>query len=212
MVTVIYHDVGFRAIYNRFCCFKKEGILADLAQKYLSHANDSNCILTYGYIDHNLGLSVEILACGIELGDNKYRFFAPNDTVRTHARIEAVEKIPFTTITFEDSGKYSLYTRKIENIFNISISNADIEKTRDFIFLDSSRDQYYIDDVLILFRRSTTICDRRWVRIEALKEHSFVGKLLEEPSGSVPFHKNDLVEFEVLKNPNGSLFCVCDIK
>ena len=55
------------------------------------------------------------------------------------------------------------------------------------------------------------IPNRRQVRIEPLKDHSFVGKLLEEPSQLVPFHKNDLIEFEVLNNPNASMFCVCDI-
>lgn len=68
-----YHETGFRALYRQFAAFN----LDDKYKKALSdfpNADKSNCMLVYGYIDREAGMTLEVVAAGIRTNEN-YRFF-----------------------------------------------------------------------------------------------------------------------------------------
>ena len=61
-----YSEMGFRGIYRQLNALR----LTDQLRKEITDfpdAGKANCVLTYGYIDHEAGLSMEILAAGITI-------------------------------------------------------------------------------------------------------------------------------------------------
>lgn len=202
-----YKNDGFRAIYNNFCCFELEGVLDQIAKEHLPNYSSANCVLTYGYIDHSSGLSIEIIACGRKSSDGIYKFFAPNLAVRSYASIVAVEKTPFVVITPNEKLQMR-YKEKLEILSEYQIDES-IEYSRSMIFLDDSRDHYKIDDVQVFLIKKSFQVEACWVRIESLTDHSFFGKLINEPDQDLGVHLGDIIEFIVEKNRQAKCMCFC---
>lgn len=204
---MLYSDVGFRAIYKKFCCFELQGALKEIAEKHLPGYKKANCLLAYGYIDRSKGLSIEILACGMRFENDKCQFFNPNTQVRTYARIAAVQNIQFIALS-NDEELAELYKEKLSVLSEYQTSNS-IEQTRLMTFLDSNRDQYNVDDVLVHLIKQGNQVEACWVRIESLKEHTFNASLLNEPYQNLGIHRGDLLEFRVEKNSEKNFICCC---
>ena len=56
-----YNEVGFRAYYHNYIAVPMKDKLKTVLKDFPG-ADKANCILTYGYIDHTAGLTLEILA------------------------------------------------------------------------------------------------------------------------------------------------------
>ena len=70
-----YKETGFRGWYRRFVAFpmKDEYKLPMINYPQIEKAN---CLLAYGYIDREAGLTLEVLAAGFEQ-EEKCTFFDP---------------------------------------------------------------------------------------------------------------------------------------
>ncbi len=83
-----YSKVGFRKVYKKFCLFDMNDTFKRAIIEFPG-SNEANAVLTYGYIDHQAGLTVEIL-CACKK-DGKDISIAPgNDKVRSFVRIVAI--------------------------------------------------------------------------------------------------------------------------
>lgn len=91
-----YKDTGFRALYHNFAAFMLKDTLKQCLTGY-PNADKANCILTYGYIDHEAGLTMEVLAAGIKDGDS-FTFFDSSMEVKSMLRIGAVREDEFFVI------------------------------------------------------------------------------------------------------------------
>ena len=63
-----YKDTGFRALYKHFIAFPLKHNIKQCIENY-PNVEKANCVLTYGYIDHDAGLTMEVLAAGFKDGD-----------------------------------------------------------------------------------------------------------------------------------------------
>ena len=72
-----YKEAGFRALYHRFSAFMLIDRLRE-AVKGFPKAESANSILTYGYIDHSAGFTLEVLAAG-ERTAKGFRFYDGSD-------------------------------------------------------------------------------------------------------------------------------------
>ena len=79
-----YSETGFRAIYKNFCAFPLTDAFKQSMQDYPG-IDKANCILVYGYIDHEAGLTLEVIAAGIEK-DERFKFFEPSQETRFFIR------------------------------------------------------------------------------------------------------------------------------
>ena len=143
----------------------------------------------------------------MQLENDKYSFFHPNSQVRTHASIAAVQHIQFSVLTDENRLK-EIYKDKLSVLYEYPI-NIDIEKTRQMTFLDSNRDKFYVDDILVHLIKADYQVEACWVRLESLKTHSFIGRLRNEPYQALGVHLGDLLEFRVEKNTDNKYICCC---
>ena len=71
-----YKETCFRALYKHFVAFMLKDNLRQCIENY-PDADKANCILTYGYIDREAGLTMEVLCAGYKSGDD-FSFFDQN--------------------------------------------------------------------------------------------------------------------------------------
>ena len=203
-----YTEMGFRGIYRQLNALK----LTDQIRKTIADfpdADKANCVLTYGYIDHEAGVTLEILA-GAKKDGNRFRFFNGNDSIRSFIRIEAVENDDLFWFEDADNSIKSRYSEKIKMLQGYDVSE-EIEKTRGMSFLDESRDPHCVDDVLVYLTREGLQPEGCWVRISGLGDHWIMGTLLNEPNQNFGYHLNETIAFFVQETEDKKVICYSDM-
>lgn len=203
-----YKETGFRALYKNFAVY----MLTDSLKKAIKgfpDADKADCILTYGYIDHEAGLTMEILAAGKKV-DDKFTFFDPCSEVRSSIRIGAVENDDFALIDDKNGTLSEKYSEILDMLKAFDVSEA-IEETRSMAFLDNSRSNEYIDDVLVYLTKEGLNPEGCWMRIVGLGEHSIMGELLNEPYQDFGCHVGEKIGFYVQETKDQGVICYTDM-
>lgn len=204
-----YKDTGFRAIYKHFCAFMITDAIKPSVRSFPG-ASKANCILTYGYIDRDAGLTVEILAAGTR-SSKGFRFYDGNSHVRHFIRIGAVKDEEF--FIFSDTANSSFQKRYADKLDKLKAydANEEVEKSRGMVFLDGCRDGNNIDDILVYLTRDGLRPEGCWVRINGLGDHCIRGKLLNEPKQDFGVHIRGSVSFGVQKTIDKKIICCCSL-
>lgn len=198
---------GFRALYKQCnaLMLKEEDQLLHSLENF-PQIPDANCLLVYGYVDHEQGLSFEILAMGRKEEDG-FTFAAGKHDERVIMRSRGLLDHDFYPV---DASFAQEHTRKIELLKHYDVS-PEIEKTRSMEFLDECREPGYVDDVLVYFIRDELDVEACWVRIEQMRSPHLVGTLLNEPNQDIGCHKDDLVTFSVRRMGDGKVVCIAEL-
>ena len=203
-----YKNAGFRAFYHHFTAIPlKEKLKTSV--KDFSGADKANCILTYGYIDQQCGLTMEILAVGEE-SKNGFRFYDGNDTIRSLIRIGAVAEDECSFFDDEDGILAKRYADKLEMLHHYDASE-EVKKTRAMSFLDGSRHEYFIDDVLVYLMKDGLKPEGCWTRITGLGDHWIMGTLLNEPDQNFGYHEGETIAFFVQETDEKKVICYSDM-
>ena len=173
-----YQETGFRALYKNFAAFPLNDKFRKAMEGY-PNVEDANCMLVYGYIDHEAGLTLEVIAAGIEK-DERFKFFEPSQETRFFIRVGAVENDDFALFDDSDNSLRNRYAEKLEMLSAYEV-DEEIEKTREMGFLDESRHPHYPDDVQVYLMRDGLDPEICWARIIGLGDHWIMGVLLNEP-------------------------------
>ena len=199
-----YKETGFRALYHNLCAFPIKENYKKLLEKFPGY-DEANCVLVYGYIDREAGLSLEILACG-KMENDKFRFFDGNDTILSKIRIGAAKDDEF--FYFEDSNGSlkKRYEKKIEMTRSYD-ADEEVEKTREMTFLDESRAEDCIDDILVHLMKDGLEPEGCWTRIIGLGDHFFIGTLLNEPYQDFGYHYGDKIAFFAHETEDKKVIC-----
>lgn len=205
---MIYKDTGFRPFYHRFIAVPMKESLKE-AIKGFPLAASGDYILTYGYIDQERGLTLEVLAAARKSEDG-FRFAAGNDKVRSFIRIGAVAEDEVYYFEDEKGELAGRYANKLEMLREYDVSD-EIEETRKMTFLDGCRDENYIDDVLVYLTKDELDPEGCWVRIIGLGDHYFIGRLLNEPDQDFGYHEGERIAFFVNKTKDDRFICYSDL-
>lgn len=203
-----YKETGFRGLYKNFAAFRLNDALKASIEGF-PDADKADCVLTYGYIDSDAGLTLEVLAGG-KITDNKATFFNGSDDKRSFVRLGAVIDDEFFVINDKDGSLKKKYAEKLENLKTYDASPA-VEKSRLMAFLDGSRDPEHPDDVLVYLTRKGLKPEGCWAKITDLMEHFIVGTLLNEPEQNFGYHAGETIAFYVQKTEDGRVFCYSDM-
>ena len=203
-----FGEVGFRAFYHQLNAIMMTEDIRDIINDF-PDVEKANCVLTYGYIDHEAGLTLEILAAG-KRRENTFTFYDGNDEISAIVRMETVENEDFFWFRDADNRLKDRYSGKIGMLKNYDVSE-EIAKTRDMAFLDDSRDKFYIDDVMVYLTKKGLQPEGCWVRISGLGDHWFMGKLLNEPNQDFGYHLDETIGFFLQKTEDGKTICMTDM-
>ena len=202
-----YKETGFRGFCHHFIVVPMKKILKkDLSD--FPEAETANCILAYGYIDHEAGFTLEIMAAGRKT-NNGIRFAEGNDLISSKIRMEVLEEDEVDLADEEDSLK-KRFAGKLEKLHQYDVSE-EIVQTREMEFLDDSRHKYCIDDVLVYLTRKGLKPEGCWVRIIGLADHWFMGTLLNEPNQNFGYHIGERVAFFVQETDDKRIICFSDM-
>lgn len=203
-----YKDAGFRALYKNFVAFSLNDKLKPCIENFPA-ADKANCILTYGYIDRQAGLTMEILAAGIE-NDGRFSFAGTTTEKRAFIRVGAVIEDEFFLFDDVDGGLSRRYAKKLEMLKHYAASE-EIEEIRKMDFLDRFRDKCYPDDVLVFLTRQGLRPEGCWVRITGLGDDCIEGTLLNEPDQNFGHHSGEKIDFFVLQQKDESFILYTDL-
>ena len=145
-----FKDTGFRALYRQFTVFPLSGESREDMAAY-PQIEGANCLLAYGFIDREAGLTLEVLAAGYEL-ENKYVFFDPPRETPCIIRAENVEDQEFSLLDDRNKALRTRYEGILGLLQEFEVGE-EIEKTREMRFLDDSRHPSFPDDVQVYLMR-----------------------------------------------------------
>ncbi len=203
-----YSNAGFRFFYHRFVVFDKSFISG---HKDDYHAYDqADGILAYGYIDHERGFTFDVLGLVQKKEEAISLIERHPENLRTMIRAEVLAKEEALIIS-DDERFAEMFRQHLENIKNTYEDDKGIQDTREMSFLDDLRDPYYIDDVQVYLFKEELEPEICWIRIEGHDEHSFVGRILNEPDQDFDYHVNEEVIFALKKTQDETWMAICDL-
>jgi hypothetical protein len=185
-----FKDVGFRGFYHRFIAVPANENLKKLIENFPG-SNEANYILTYGYIDHSAGFTLEVIAAAVK-SDGGFEFKATNPELSAKIRIANVLEDEAFYFKEEDLSEH--YAYKLDQLQHYNVNDA-IERSRSFEFLDRFRNLEFPDDIFVYFIKEGNEVEKCMVRIENLSDHIIFGTLLNEPEQDFGYHEGDNVEF-----------------
>ena len=193
-MSIKYSEVGFRAFFQNFIAVPMKDSLKAGLQDFPG-ADKANYILTYGYIDHTAGLTLEVLAAAFR-DDKGFSFEVGNKEISSKIRIGSVMGDECSYFDDEDGSLYKRYADKVDMLKSYGAGD-EIEESRSMGFLDGSRSPEYPDDVLVYLLKNGNKPEGCWVRIEGLAEHQIIGTLLNEPDQNFDYHEGEKIAFYV---------------
>lgn len=203
-----YSEVGFRAFYHHFVLVPLNDRLRKTAA-FFPGVDKADYVLTYGYIDHTAGMTMEILAAAIEEGD---RFLLGNTNLKVASKIRIGDIMDEECYGMDDEENLSLYEKYAVCVDRLADYDAgeEVEECRKMTFLDECRSPEYPDDVLVYLVRDGNHLEGCWVRIEGIVERHLQGTLLNEPDQDFGCHEGDLIEFSVNQMEDGQIVLCAD--
>lgn len=198
-----YSEVGFRAFYHHFILVPLNDRLRKAAE-YFPGVDKVDYVLTYGYIDHTAGMTLEILAAAI-WDEDGFLFGEPNLKVSSKIRIGFLMNEECYAIADEENLRlYEKYATCVDRLADYAVGE-EVEDCRKMAFLDACRSPEYPDDVLVYLIQDEKTIEGCWVRIEGIVERHLKGILLNEPDQDFSCHKGDLIEFSVNQMEDGQI-------
>ncbi|MBP5224902.1 MAG: SseB family protein [Lachnospiraceae bacterium] len=205
---MIYRKDGFRPFYRAFAVYMLKDRFRQMLQDFPG-IERADCMLTYGFIDHDQGFTMEVLALG-ESSVEGFRFFDGFDGGRFFIRIDALMNDEAWWLEDKQGVLRERYSGKLAALKAYD-APENLERSRGMAVLDSARNFQFVDDVLVTLVRDGFKPEPCWVRIYDLGEHWILGRLLHEPDQDFGCRKGETVAFYLQKRRDGSTECWADL-
>lgn len=140
-----------------------------------------NALLTYGYVDHEAGLSFEVL-CFAKYGPDKHIELRPGND-KTTFKIRYSEMIGDVEILPYDISMHEFY-KKVKIVSEGYYYSDQLQAIRMFEAIDADRHPQFPDDVGVLLYKEGLQMERVWVRTSSIENGKIVGTLLNKPHSS----------------------------
>lgn len=177
-------DYNFRYFTNR-CFYIPYDKIKSIAGDF-DGAESATGLIVYGYVDHEAGLTFEILGTGNLDGDYLH-FHKGNNKISSKIRSGALKDTDFIYLDEEIVPK-GLYEDKIRMIDDSYLSTPSLDVFRTFKELDHLRSPDYPDDFQVILVTEGAKPELVWVRAEEVikpedesKAPYFMGTLLNDP-------------------------------
>lgn len=198
MATI--REIGFRKLYQQYVYIEHTDKLEILAQ-YFAGSEAATGVLAYCYVDHEVGLSFEVLSLA-KLKDEKLDFYAGNDEIAIKFRYATVADAEALVLP-STLPPLKVYAEKTERIAAAYVHNEAVVKSRLLVNLDSCRHEEYPDDVLVYLVHGDDHIEGCYVRLEGIGEMNLTGTLINEPDYDFGVYKGDNIDFYLVKNERG---------
>ena len=204
-------SLSFRDIEKRFFLLRIEDEDTELMQvaqafPHDPHEWDINTMLVYGYIDHDQGLLLEVLAmaaCDID----GFILYHGDDT--QSVKLVAYEYSYHDVMALPSCPVANAFLQKVTQVEEECAVADDVQRIRTLEWLDPYREEGVPDTVAVVFRRPDFPPERCCVRCEACQEDKISGTLLDEPKGNLGVHEGDVITFVREQGEDGRAIPTC---
>lgn len=203
---MIFSETGFRPLYHQFCAFP----VNDGTRKVLTGfpgAENATYMLTYGYITEKDGLMLEVIAAGEEKEGRRGEFGFADTSHSIDAKLPIAALKNYEYLYFGESrdGMAVKYAAKISSIREDAVS-PDVEKSRQFNFIDSLRDETHPDVVRVTLVKDGSEPEEVKARIDSLDQPYLIGVLEDEPKQNPGYHRGEKIAFRTYKTKENEYF------
>lgn len=198
-------EMNFRDMYHKVCFIITPDKLLEHIANDFPHDNKCNGILTYGYIDYQVGFTFELLTRG-RFCENRLTYFSGNDTVSSKFRFSSVTDCDIFVLD-NQAKPLKEFSNKITNINDNYRVNDLIEALRFEEILDSSRNQMFPDDILVYLISEKNQPEGCWVRCKEISNGQLFGILLNEPNQDFGIHNGDKIQISI-QQTNEDFVCL----
>lgn len=195
-------NIDFRKITDNFWLVSINNKLRKLVEEYPG-VDLANSVLCYGYIDHEAGLSLEVLALSSKNAEEVH-VFEPRTDISSKIRIGAVKTGHLYFFEDRDGELRKRFASQIGILDDYAVEE-DIQESRRMEVLDIYRSPEYPDDVLVYLLKEGNKPEACWVRIEGLMNNQIIGTLLNEPEQNFSYHVGEKIAFFIHKDENGGI-------
>ena len=193
-------EIGFRRLFQRYVYIEHKDKLDILAQ-YFDGSEVATGVLGYCYVDHEAGMSFEVLALAKRNGE-ALEFYGGNDEISIVFRFSSVADACAVLLP-SVLPPLMVYAEKTANIDAAYAHSEAVAKTRLLENLDSCRHEEYPDDVLVYLVHGDDHIEGCYARVETVGQMNLTGTLLNEPFYDFGVHEGDSFDFYLVKNERG---------
>lgn len=198
---------GFRPLYKNFCVFDMSEVFRN-AVAGQQGAEGANSVLTYGYIDHEKGLMLEVLACAFNAEEGRISYIPVDDDKRVTVGIDVVKNQEFVFAGYGDSAASEKFAAKLAKLS--VYDNDKYGQIRAMEWLDEYRHNNFIDDVYVVLNFEGKKSEGVYVRTEEVGDQCIIGTLLQDTK-ELGYNKGDRVTFFMEQNASGTGKLISDI-
>lgn len=178
-LVLIVNDRNFKAVENVF-----------------EHEMFDNAILACGYIDHQAGITFEVLCLAEYSSNGQIAMRRGNSQTSMKLRYDSVDGV---IVLLEDK-ILPEFQNKIDMVREGYKVNDHIMKARNSAIFDDFRHPQFPDDVLLIFYKHGVQPEGIWCRIESEIDGRPAAVIMNEPNANFGVHRGELVTFEWGKN------------
>lgn len=163
-----------------------------VVEKVFEHELFDNAILACGYIDHEAGITFEVLCLGEYSSNGKIDLRRGNSSTSMKLRYDSITGV---IVLLEDDVMPN-FQDKIDMVRNGYSVNEEIMKARNSFVFDDFRHPQFPDDVMLIFYQEGLQPEGIWCRIESEKDGKPVAMVMNEPNSDFGVHRGEMIAFE----------------
>lgn len=191
-------DFGFRQInHHIFLLFDDENAFKCAVSLGFQYQDGDDALVLYGYIDHEAGISFEVL-CFARAEDSSIEYRMGSQDASCKLRYDSV-KGSLLRLTDEDIDvRGHDFVSKIAMVNKYYQANLVAEKLREIVSLDPSRSPQFPDDILVIFLKERYQPEGIWGRVTGFDGEYVTVQLLNEPWGDFGLSEGDIVPVDLV--------------
>ena len=204
-----HDDINFREMDNKFLLVKgidlKTRMVIEKAGSRIRP--DDNAMLVFGYIDHQAGISFELLCAACVYDDGEVSLEPINKTTSFKFRYGSFQGdiIPFTNL----SQLLPFHDRAKRIVQGYAASN-DVIEMRKIEALDPSRAPGFPDDIVVFFVKEGFRNEGIWCRTVGVDRarHLVQMQMLNEPNAPFGKHIGEIIDVSLIRMDDGEVKAV----
>lgn len=180
----------FRELHHRYVLLFNDDRNVMVATANFPYQEGDNALLLYGYIDHEVGISFEVLCVAKYMEGQPLEFRGPSKNTSLKLRYDSVKG---TLAHVNVDSRFLAYQKSVDMIDECYKVHEAVELMRGIEGLDPSRSPQFPDDIVVIFYKEGLKPEGIWVRMEKNIGDKLAGRLLNQPWGDFGYNAGDYV-------------------
>jgi len=198
-------EYGFRELVGHYVLISADERKLKAFSPEFQWIDGDNAMLGYGYIDHQAGLTVELL-CAAKYEENHIELRDGREDTTVKLRYGSIDG-KIMPVPYHIS--MAKFAKKVEIVSEHYCRSNELKEIRKYEALDQDRHPQYPDDVLALLFKPNVKNERIWVRTECIIDGKVVGRLLNQPhSAEFGLNAGDIVKLVYVSLEKGRLLLI----